>query len=213
MPGPPGDSGNGPKPDTDARSEQGFNGGPERRHSGPDFFVPPPPPIKSFRLPDGGRALQWHDRLFSVTPPLADERVAAAEARLGVRLPEDYLDVVRSHQGGSPDQNTVTLPDGGQTSLDLLLHFEDAEPTYNLVRIVQDSDAVYGKLIPFAVDSDRNYFCFDYRGETNHSSAESRWNRPVVLVAADSPQAEPQPVAGGFSELLDALRGVVTTSR
>jgi hypothetical protein len=72
---------------------------------------------------------------------------------------------------------------------------------------------LYDKLIPFAVDRDGNYFCFDYRGETSHYSAETRWNRPVVLVAADNPVGEPQSVAAGFSELLDSLRGVVATSR
>ncbi|MDQ3733601.1 MAG: SMI1/KNR4 family protein [Actinomycetota bacterium] len=163
------------------------------------------PGLKSNRghVPD--TSVKWIDRAIVPAPPLTDDLISRVENRLGVRLPEDYLDVVRTHQGGAPDRGTVGLPDGAATSISMLLHFEEEPAGYNLVRIVEASDALYGKLIPFAVDPAGNYFCFDYRGETLHSSSETRWNRPVVLVTVDSPEAEPQPVADGFAALIDSL--------
>ncbi|MCA1705516.1 MAG: SMI1/KNR4 family protein, partial [Actinobacteria bacterium] len=126
--------------------------------------------------------------------------------RLGIRLPEDYLEVVRAHQGAAPSRDRIALPDGTTTSLSMLLHFEPEPAQFNLVSIVENADTAYGKLVPFAVDPDGNYFCFDYRGETGNSSSETRWNRPVVLVAADDPTAEPTPIADGFTPLINSLQ-------
>lgn len=162
---------------------------------------------------DDGAAVRWYDRAFSPTPPVTDRRLIEAEARLGIRLPEDYLDVVRTYQGCAPDRWVVTLPDGTRTALSMLLHFEDQPEQFNLVRIVQDSAARYGKLIPFAVDPDCNYFCFDYRGESDHSWSGTRWNRPVVFVPTADPNAEPQFLAAGFTELIDSLQDEFVTSR
>jgi len=208
----PGRTGTADKPRPAAAGWLSANGGPEDRPHGPDVFLPPSA-VKLLRSGDDGGAVRWLDRVLIPAPPVSEARLAQVQARLGVRLPEDYLDVVRIHQGGAPDRDMLTLPDGTETSFSALLHFEDEPAELNLVHVVESSDALYGKLIPFAVDRDGNYFCFDYRGETSRSSAETRWNRPVVLVAADNPVGEPQSVAAGFSELLDSLRGVVATSR
>ncbi|MBA3278460.1 MAG: SMI1/KNR4 family protein [Geodermatophilaceae bacterium] len=162
---------------------------------------------------DTGTTVKWRDRAIVGPAPLDDARIAAIEGRLGIRLPTDYLDVVRVHQGGAPDRGLIALPDGTVTALSMLLHFQDEPADFNLVRIVENSDAFLGKFIPFAVDPYGQFLCFDYRGDSAHSWAATGWNRPVVLHSTSDPHAEPVFVAGSFTELIGSLQDEFVTSR
>jgi cell wall assembly regulator SMI1 len=143
-------------------------------------------------------AEQWHDRILKPAPRLSNERLADIQARLGVRLPEDYLEVVRVHQGGSPEGGSVILPDGTGTPFNMLLHFEEQPEGLDVLGIVEWSEFLPDKVIPFAVDPGGNYFCFDYRA--------SDTNPPVVFLAHDDPDTQPERVAGSFTELIDSLQ-------
>jgi hypothetical protein len=145
-----------------------------------------------------GVAAQWHDRILKPAPRLSNERLAEVQARLGVRLPEDYLEVVRVHQGGSPEGGSVILPDGTGTPFNMLLHFEDQPEGLDVLGIVEWSELLPDKVIPFAVDPGGNYFCFHYRASDTAP--------PVVFLPHDEVNAETQHVADSFTELIDSLQ-------
>ena len=144
-------------------------------------------------------AVHWSDdTTITPAPPLSDERLAEIQDRLGVRLPADYVDVVRSHQGAAPDRTSVTLPDGTGTPFSMLLHLEDQPGCLNVLETVEWSEIVPDKVIPFAIDAGGNYFCFDYRCTTP--------DPPVVFLAHDEQDAQPERIAGSFTELIDSLQ-------
>lgn len=143
-------------------------------------------------------AVQWRDRAITPAPPLTRERLAEVADRLGVRFPADYIEVVRTHQGGAPDPAVVALADGTETTFSMLLHFEDQPEGLDLLGIVEQSDLLPEKVIPFAADPGDNYFCFDYR-LTDVAP-------PVVFFATDDPDAEPASLANSFTDLIDSLQ-------
>ena len=53
----------------------------------------------------------WADDELS-GPPLADERVRAAESSLGYRLPAAYVDLLRVQNGGTPRRQFCRAPGG-----------------------------------------------------------------------------------------------------
>lgn len=52
----------------------------------------------------------WEDVDTFTGPPLTDEMVSRAEARLGYKLPESYLRLVRRRNGGSPRRGCFPMP-------------------------------------------------------------------------------------------------------
>jgi len=44
----------------------------------------------------------WTDKEYFKGPPLTDDLVAQAEAKLGYRLPRSYLNLLRTQNGGTP---------------------------------------------------------------------------------------------------------------
>lgn len=139
----------------------------------------------------------WRDYEIADPPVAGEARVREVERELGVRLPEDYVEVARENQGRAPSPATVSLGESSKTVLGYLLHFE-AEPQYaSLVgawRAIRD--ALPEGVIPFAEDPAGNFFCFDYRAD--------EMNPPVVFWPHEQPERM-IPVAAGFNELLDML--------
>lgn len=145
-------------------------------------------------------AVEWTDEELDPAPPLSDERIAEVEAAIGVDFPEDYLAVVRIHQGGTPEPSVVTMSDGSRTVLNSLLHFEDEPGGTSLPRLMsvaRAEPAIPESVVPFAIDPGGNLFCFDFR---NDPSAP-----PVVFWVHDDPGAPLVPVADGFSDLENRL--------
>ncbi len=142
--------------------------------------------------------VHWSDRALKPAPALSEERLAAVQEQLGVAFPEDYLTVVGTHQGAAPDRTLVTLPDGTGTTLSMLLHFEDHPEGLDLLGILEFSEILPKRVIPFALDPGGNYFCFDYRSTGT--------DPPVVFLATDDPEAEPERLASSFTELIDSLQ-------
>ncbi len=97
-----------------------------------------------------------------------------------------------------PDRSVVTLLDGSQTTLSTLLHFEDAPEGLDVFGILDWSELFPDKVIPFAMDSLGNYFCFDYRA--------TDIDPPVTFLAHDEREPEPEFLASSFTELIDSLR-------
>lgn len=143
-------------------------------------------------------AVEWTDRAIQPAPRLGPERVAEIQQRLGITFPDDYIDVVRTHQGAAPERNSVTLPDGSTTTFSMLLHFEDQPEGLDVFGILEWSEVLPGMVIPFGVDPGDNYFCFDYRA--------AQANPPVTFMVTDDPDAEPEFLVDSFTELIESLQ-------
>lgn len=141
--------------------------------------------------------VHWTDLVFKPAPPLSRERLAEVQQRLGVTFPEDYLEVVRRHQGAAPDRGSVTRPDGTGTIFNLLLHMEDEPEALSILGVIKWSEILPDRVIPFAIDPGSDYFCFDYRA--------TDIDPPVVFMPTDDSYAEPEFLANSFTELIDSL--------
>jgi hypothetical protein len=80
----------------------------------------------------------------------------------------------------------------------MLLHFEDQPKGIDILGVAEDSEVLPDKVIPFAADPGDNYFCFDYRSVQT--------DPPVVFMATDDPDAQPEHLADTFSELIESLQ-------
>lgn len=139
----------------------------------------------------------WHRWGRAKADELTDEQLAEVQDRLGVRFPDDYIEVVRTNQGSTPDPSTVRLSDGTTTSLDMLLPLR-AESGLDVLSCSEDSDVLPERVIVFALDPGDNIFGFDYRS--------TDVDPPVVFFAIDDPAAESEFLAASFTELIQSLR-------
>lgn len=128
------------------------------------------------------------------------ENVEDVESLFGVKLPQDFREVIISHSGGCPLPHTYDFGEHDEAVLHNLLNFDKEEKynvfkTYNLIK-----DRLQDKIYPFAEDPYGNHICFDYR--------ESKENPKVVfcdheLTKDDSDNF--QFICNSFTELIDKL--------
>ena len=57
-------------------------------------------------------AISWDPYVWPQALPLTLNKLRAAEQRLGVRFPQDYVDCVLQHQGQTPEPCTFSYGDG-----------------------------------------------------------------------------------------------------
>lgn len=141
---------------------------------------------------------EWTDWILTPAPEVDDETLAAVQAELGVRLPDDYLAVVRHNQGRTPEPSVVPLPDGTETILDHLLIFESSPKANNIVAKKKVLEYLPQPLVPFASDPGGSLLCFDFGADASAP--------PVVFWSLEDPQAPPARVADSFAELIEALQ-------
>jgi hypothetical protein len=117
--------------------------------------------------------VQWVDSAIATPGPASDQAVRDAERRLRVRLPLDFLEVARVHQGARPEPGRIALPDGSVTSVGCLLHFQDEPFHQNIAARGFPLQGVLAKgVIPFAEDIGGDVFCFNYRKDPQHPAVE-----------------------------------------
>ena len=92
-------------------------------------------------------------------PVLTDERLRSAERKLGLDFPESYRRFLLAHNGGRPEPETFSLPDGSTDLVDWFLGIHNGEED-NLLRY---ADAYKGRvpddLLPIAHDPGGNLIC------------------------------------------------------
>ncbi|AGZ45157.1 SMI1/KNR4 family protein [Actinoplanes friuliensis] len=138
----------------------------------------------------------WVDGAIDDPRPASDTAVRQAEDELEVSLPSEFLAVARVHQGAAPVPAGIDLPNGFSTAVDHLLHFEDSPFVSNIVAAIFPLlDVLDEGIIPFAADVGGDFFCFDYRADTNHPSI-AFWSVDWGVV----------PLAPNFATFLDMLR-------
>jgi cell wall assembly regulator SMI1 len=131
-------------------------------------------------------------------PPPSRDVIAAFEREFGVTLPADYLDLLRFSNGGCPELDVPTLPDGSLSdcSVDRFYHLdEDREDGSSLWRTTRDWRAVLGdKKIPFADDGTGNEFVLDLNQEP-----------ASVSICLHEEGFELEPLAPSFAAFIDSL--------
>ena len=143
--------------------------------------------------------VEWHAHIWPTPRRASSEAIAALEARLDVRFPEDYLAVIREHQGMTPTPNSFPFGDGFETALNVLLQVEPDSPGGSLLaaqEALSMSDAPDGLVV--AVDPGGSAICFDFRGEADVPT--------IVILDHEVNPASPLPVADTFTAFLQLLR-------
>ena len=139
--------------------------------------------------------IEWHDGAIPAPQPASDGAVRDAERALRVRLPVDFLEVARVHQGAAPVPARIDLPDGAVTSVVHLLHFADVPGFTNITaRIFPVAGVIDKGVIPFAEDVGGDLFCFNYR-ETPETPSVAYWSVDTGLL----------PLAPNFTKFVEML--------
>jgi len=131
------------------------------------------------------RELDWLEPGDKLDP----RELAAAEAKLGVRFPSDYAEIVCAHSGASnPDASMFSYEDRGKKRLGnfgMLLRLRDTE-SQNVFEAIEDlADQLPARVIPVAGTGSGDFICLDYRNSANPSVVF--WNHNRVVAESISP--------------------------
>lgn len=150
--------------------------------------------------------IEW-ESYVSVPPETSPDAIAALEASLGVRLPEDYKQILARHAGETTMPDTMPVGQNSSTPFGPLLHTAaDAGKAmaYSIAvareRLREWGGAAAEGLVPVASNTATGYFCFDYRTAPD--------SPPLVFVDMNYQPDEAGailPVAPSFSAALDRL--------
>ena len=141
----------------------------------------------------------------SILDPPSDKRIGEFEQFYKIKLPETYINFVKSSNGAVP--NELTIKCGGQSRLIekflcLLDDYRDdgVQGQYEISvviaqiedRLTDDDDLVGSNIIPFAVVFGGDFLCMDFRQSKENPSViiwdheESDELSPVTYTVADS---------------------------
>lgn len=140
--------------------------------------------------------MEWVNRVIDSPPRASDEAVAEAEAELGVRLPPDFVEIARVHQGAIPEPNAIRA-NGVRSRVEHLYHFEERPSLSNIVAAYSIvAERLPRGLVPFAEGLGGDVVCFDYRRDAA---------TPAVAVLLHDGPAQPVVVADSFDAFLKGL--------
>lgn len=115
-------------------------------------------------------AIHWPEGLASLNPPATDDEIAALEQALGVRLPQDYVDCLRVHNGQSDGAgglfdnseflSTTAVLDQWAVWKDLLASGEFEGITSEPQAGIRD-DWWNARWIPFTHNGGGDHYCLD----------------------------------------------------
>lgn len=140
--------------------------------------------------------IRWRPYVWKEVHPVAPGEIQQLEASWGVRLPEDYKELVSAHQGMTPDPGSFKVGRGSNAFNVLLTITRDeksvsysAQHVYDVIR-----PHVPAGIHPFGETPGGEQLCFDYR--------EGAEQPRVVLVTVEM---FIYPVANSFREFLAGL--------
>lgn len=144
------------------------------------------------------RELNW----FEPGNPLDAEEIAAAQKKLHVELPSDYVLLIQSHAGASnPDESEFEYYDQGMKKIGnfgtiLSLSQFDDESVFGAMDNL--SQQLPQRVIPIVDTGSGDCICFDYRTSPNPS---------IVYFAHEHSSAQALiPLADSFSSFLEKLQ-------
>ncbi|MBO9202781.1 MULTISPECIES: SMI1/KNR4 family protein [Niastella] len=124
--------------------------------------------------------LLFSDKIITLKAPVSEESIIAFERNHNIKLPKDYIELVRKINGLSL-MGTIIYGVGEETwefSLDKnykLEHEEVANPMYDY-------------LIPFSPDGGGNHYCFDTRYIDDDSCNVIFWQHDYPYTVDDPPE-------------------------
>jgi cell wall assembly regulator SMI1 len=145
-------------------------------------------------------AISWDPYVWPQALPLTLKKLRAAEQRLGVLFPQDYVDCVLDHQGQTPEPCSFSYGDGYSTVLNELYHYEDSPSTSSQAMAQQSliAGGVAAGVVAIAGDPAGNHLCLDFRADPNAPKV-------VILDYEAGSDNALVPVAASFTELLSKL--------
>jgi len=138
-------------------------------------------------------------RWISENDIVKESIIEKVESILGVKFPNDYIEIIIKNNGGYPKPNRFNL-NGNEEVFNNLLSF-DEEDCSNIINTYNDTkDRLIEKIIPFAEDPFGNMICFDYRNN----------NQPVIVfweheIAFNDKEKAIKYICNSFSDLLSIL--------
>ncbi len=129
------------------------------------------------------------------------EQIADFEEIYGVKLPKEYKEILREHNGGTPDRKLFRLPDGTENVISRLIPIqEDYECNVGYATdIVRINTRI--PFIAFCSVAIGSYLCFDF-GSRNENPEIVFVNGMDMYQCRDYKGIK---VCGSFAELLDML--------
>ena len=119
---------------------------------------------------------------------VSDKEIAALEARLGARLPEDYKAFLGIHNGSVPETNVFKVNAVRDSGVNQFIPFKDLLRQRALV-----ADAPAGKTLPIAWAEGGNLVCLDLR------------NGDAILFWDHEDPEHPTLLARGFDRFVELL--------
>ncbi len=88
--------------------------------------------------------------------------IEAVEAKFGFKFPADFKDHYLLYNGGNPDKNFFILHNDSIYGVQLFLSIKYGNHTIeeDIQQLKVDEAVLPEDLVPFAIDSSGNYFCF-----------------------------------------------------
>jgi hypothetical protein len=137
--------------------------------------------------------------------PLRDELIEGVSKVIQFEFPQDYVDCVKLHHGGQPEDGALTIQAGDSAwhiGFGSLLTLDPLESRENVINALATLRTVHGLphgYLPIAIGGGGDYLCLDY-SQTKASPKVVFWFHE--LEGADAIF----PVADSFAELLAMLK-------
>jgi hypothetical protein len=124
--------------------------------------------------------LLFSDKVITLNGPAKHESIIAFERGRNLKLPEDYIDLIKKINGLSLMGKIVygVGEEAWQFSLDKNYKFEHEEV----------ANSMYDYLIPFSPDGGGNHYCFDTRTINENSCNIIFWQHDYPYTADDVPE-------------------------
>ncbi|WEK35519.1 MAG: SMI1/KNR4 family protein [Candidatus Pseudobacter hemicellulosilyticus] len=130
---------------------------------------------------------QFSDRIFTKEAPADRVDIEKFEERYGLKLPQDYIELLLVTNGCSLMGSTVYGVGASATdSLDELYIFEHTAV----------ENEMYDYLVPFSPDGFGNHYCFDTRSHGDRSCLVVFWQHDYEYTAEDVPEITHDSFAG-----------------
>ncbi len=127
------------------------------------------------------------------------EKIKKVEEIFNITFPEDFIDVVRNNNEGSPRPNCFDI-NGSEETFNNLITF-DLNSRYSILNVYNGIKIrLVDRIFPFARDPFGNYLCFDYRNGDNPTIVF--WLHETALIDKN---AAIKKVSDTFTELLNSL--------
>lgn len=138
---------------------------------------------------------------------LTERDIARVEMRLGISLPLQYREFLRSHNGGRPKPDAFPIADNASDDhglVDYFLCIKD-DDVYNLADWVTDfQNRVPPDLLPIAVDPGGNLICLAIAGQ--NTGKVYFWDHENEVTEGETPRYDNVYfVTNSFKDFVDSL--------